>query len=286
MTQMTQMTQKQMKYRIAKNTIQELNIQPLIVAIPDYKSFFYTFHTVGLTSIGHLDDDGQYMESAIRRIKDGYVLLTSDNININATAAAANNSIAEITNIKRLVDTYLHLTRGIQLLIPTGIIHTRICFQNIVFKDGVLPLLTGFEYASVDAMPIAPIECRTIRHILKHNLTSISASTIYDISPDNKEEQTFLSKYINKPTAYIIEEMKGRKNTWNLYSLNELILGMLERDNGSVFLSKWKQCLRRGISVDDRETPDYFIRQTKELMYSADLAELTTPTTTGSSSLV
>jgi hypothetical protein len=185
---------------------------------------------------------------------------------------------------------YLHLMRGIQLLNSVSIVHLNICFRNIVVKDGLLPLLQGFEHAtnaiSPDNMLARPVECRAIKHILAHKLASISLSTILDICGDNKEEQTFLSKYINKPAGTIIETLLQLSNTWNVYSLNELFLGLLNNPHPpNSFLSKWKLCLERGTGTVDRGNPAYFIDQTCSLMYDANITELTT-TTTSSATLL
>ena len=259
--------------RITHNTINELNIQPILTNIPNYQSFFYTFHTVAPIVIGRLHND--YIEST-EPIRGGYVLLTSDNIHpCSATEF--------LTSVKRLIDMYLHLMRGIQLLNSVSIVHLNICFRNIVVKDGLLPLLQGFEHAtnviSPNNMLTRPVECRAIKHILAHKLASISLSTILDICGDNKEEQTFLSKYINKPAKFIIESLLQLSNTWNVYSLNELILGLLNNPHTpNSFLSKWKQCLERGTGTVDRGTPAYFIDRTCALMYDANMTELTTTT--------
>ena len=266
--------------RITRDTINELTIQPIIATIPNYQSFFYTFHSVVPIVLGRLQDD--YIEST-QPIKGGYVLLTSDNIHPSSAAEF-------LTSVKRLVDMYLHLIRGIQLLNSVSIVHLNICFRNIVVKDGLLPLLQGFEYAtnkvSPDNMLSRPIECRAIKHIMAHKLASISLTTILDICGDNKEEQTFLSNYINKPSPFIIESLLQMSNTWNVYSLNELILGLLNNPTPpNSFLSKWKQCLERGTCSLERGTAAYFIEQTCALMYGADLTELTT-TTTSSAALL
>ena len=266
--------------RITHNTINELNIQPILTNIPNHQSFFYTFHTVSPIVIGRLQND--YIEST-EPIRGGYVLLTSDNIHpCSATEF--------LTSIKRLVDMYLHLMKGMQLLNSVSIIHLNICFRNIVVKDGLLPLLQGFECAtnavSPDNMLSRPVECRAIKYIVTHKLASISLSSVLDICGDNKEEQTFLSKYINQPAKSIIETLLQLSNTWNVYSLNELFLGLLNNPHPpNSFLSKWKLCLERGTGTVDRETPAYFIDQTRALMYDADITELMT-TTTSSATLL
>jgi hypothetical protein len=185
---------------------------------------------------------------------------------------------------------YLHLMKGMLLLNSVSIIHLNICFRNIVVKDGLLPLLQGFECAtnavSPDNMLSRPVECRAIKYIVAHKLASISLSSVLDICGDNKEEQTFLSKYINQPAKSIIETLLQLSNTWNVYSLNELFLGLLNNPHPhNSFLSKWKQCLERGTGTVDRETPAYFIDQTRALMYDADITELMT-TTTSSATLL
>ena len=265
--------------RITTNTINELTIQPLIVAMPNYKSFFYTFNTVQPIEVGRLQDD--YIES-MEHVRSGYVLLTSDAIQYS-------DPMEYLTSVKRLIDFYLHLMQAVKMLDSASIIHRNWCFKNILIKDGVLPLLQGLEHASLrtrDELIRTPIECRTIRHIVAHDLASISNTTIADICRDNKEEQTFLSKYVNKPSAHIIRSLLTKYSpTWNVYSLNEMILGLLNNPiKEDTFLYKWKKCLERGLT-EERETADYFIQQTKTLMYACNIAELTTVTTSSSTLL-
>ena len=261
--------------RITRNTINELTIQPHLVCMPNYRSFFYTFHTVEPIEIGRLQED--YIEST-EHIKGGYVLLTSDAINQSPVHTY-------LTCVKRLVDLYLHLLQAVKMLNDASIIHLNICFRNIIIKDGVLPLLAGFESATLSLLSPTktiktPIECRALRYIIGNKLASISSSTVRDICGDNKEEQTFLSKYINKPAKSIIESLLQLSNTWNAYSLNELFLGLLNNPHTpNSFLSKWKQCLERGTGTVGRETASYFIEQTCALMYDAEMSELTTTTT-------
>ena len=266
--------------RITRNTINELTIQPIIMNIPNYPSFFYTFHTAEPVSIGRLQED--YLEST-EPIHGGYVLLTSEQIQ---TCPA----VEYLTSVKRLVDMYLHLMKAVQLLNDASILHLRICFKHIVFKDGVLPLLQGFEHAttvaSPDAMLSRPIECRAIKYILTNRLASISMSSILDICRDNKEEQTFLSGYINKPSTFIIESLLSRANTWNVYSLNELILGLLNNPlRPNSFLAKWKACLEEGTVSGERRCPAYFIAQTLALMRETDISELMGATTSSATLL-
>ena len=260
--------------RITRNTINELTIQPHLVCMPNYRSFFYTFHTVEPIEIGRLQED--YIEST-EHIKGGYVLLTSDAINQSPVHTY-------LTSVKRLVDLYLHLLQAVKMLNDASIIHLNICFRNIIIKDGVLPLLAGFESATLSLLSPTktiktPIECRALRYIIGNKLASISSSTVRDICGDNKEEQTFLSRYINQPATNIIMSLLKGASTWNVYSLNEMILGLLNNPiQPDSFLCKWKKLLQRGVGVDDRGTADYFMEKTKELMYTADIAELTTAT--------
>ena len=52
------------------------------------------------------------------------------------------------------------------------------------------------------------------------------------------------------------------------------------------FLYKWKQLLEQGVATDNRGNADYFLKQTKELMYAADIADLITTTTASSAALL
>jgi hypothetical protein len=156
-------------------------------------------------------------------------------------------------------------------------------------KDGTLPLLTGLEHATLspDKTIRNPVECRAVRYIIDNKLASISSNTILNICRDNKEEQTFLSKYVNQPSADIIASLLTRSSTWNVYSLNEMILSLLNNPiKPDSFLYKWKQLLEQGVATDNRENADYFLKQTKELMYAADITDLITTTTASSAALL
>jgi len=259
---------KRIKTRLTKNTIHEVHIQPTIINIPNYSSFFYTFDTAEPISIGRLQED--YMEST-EVIKDGYLLLSYDGIHLSPATEF-------ITNVKRLIDLYLHIMKGNQLLNSVSIIHLNICLNNIIIKDGELPLLQGFEHAVFKATPsnmiVLPIECRAIKYMINHKLSSISVSNVLDIC-ENKDEEVFLTTYINKPNQYILDSLLQYSNTWNSYSLNVLILKLLNDFNPNPFIKKWKQLIKQGLTVFNRGTPEYFIEQTLQLMRSAEFADLT-----------
>jgi len=159
-----------------------------------------------------------------------------------------------------------------------GIIHLNICLNNIVVKDGSLPLLKGFEHATMNAsfehMLEDPIECRTIQYMKTHGLKSISKSNISDICGDHLGEQCFLSSFVNKPATYMLSWLNECSKTWNVYALNSLFLSWLKNVE-NVFVSKWMACLERGIATTDRGTPDYFMDETKALLYSAEWSDLT-----------
>jgi hypothetical protein len=171
--------------------------------------------------------------------------------------------------------------KGIQQLSQIGMIHLNICLNNLIVKEGTLPLLKGFEHAtmdvSVDHMLEDPIECRVIRFMITHGLKSISKSNILDICGDNLAEQSFLHSFVNKPVTYMLSWLKDCSNTWNVYALNSLFLSHLEEPSwmGNVFVSKWIECLKKGIAITDRGTPDYFMEETKKLLYSAERSDLT-----------
>jgi len=88
--------------RLTLNTINELQIQPHLIRIPNYRSFFYTFHTVEQVDVGRLQ--ANYLESTERIVKSKYVLLTSDSFPIIPIPSY-------LTCIKRYTDMYLHLMK-------------------------------------------------------------------------------------------------------------------------------------------------------------------------------
>jgi len=193
-----------------------------------------------------------------------------------------------------MTDMYLHLMAGIQLLNANRVVHLNIKFDATVFvANNSLPLLGGFEYysaimadyVSVDKMLERPIECRAIRYLLVHKLASLSITNIQDICFDeednddaqqDQQDQQFLTTFINMPLKQLITSLLSYSGTWNVFSLNELFLKLLHRDTPNVFVSKWKQCLLKGVSNNPRERgcPSDYIAETRALMYSADLADL------------
>lgn len=252
-----------MSIRLTKNTINELTIQPHLVSIPNYRSFFYTFHTVEPIDIGRLNED--YIEST-ECIQSDFILLTSDRFPTTPLSSY-------LTNIKRYIDMYLHLMKGMKLLDTAHIVHLDICLKNIIIKDGTLPLLKGFERATMDVsiknMLVSPIECRTIMHIVNHRLSSLSRQTIEEIT-DEADEIEFLTPYINKPKQYIIDSLLKWSSTWNVYSLNHLFLDLLDLTNlTNAFTIQWREILKT------RRSPDDCIKETTQLMLSAELADLT-----------
>jgi hypothetical protein len=260
--------------RLTLNTINELTIQPYIIAIPNYSSFFYTFHTVEPIDLGLIEED--CIECA-ECIQTSFVLLTSDYFPIHPISTY-------LTNIKKYIDMYIHLMKGIQLLDDAKIIHLNICLDNIIIKDGNLPLLKGFEHAIINNGPSeslfatphwsfkSPLECRTIRHMLDHKLSSLSKQNIEEIS-DDPDEIAFLTPYINKPKQTIVDSLLKWANTWNMYSLNHLFLDLLDLTNlTNEFTTKWREILKTRIS------PNYCVEETIKLMLSTPLSTLSSNT--------
>jgi len=254
-----------MTTRLTKNTINELTIQPLIVAIPDYRSFFYTFHSVEPLEISLLNEE--YIESS-ECIQSPFVLLTSDKILVTPP-------LAFLTNVKRCIDMYVHLMKGIELLNEVGIVHLDISWRNIIVKDGVLPLLKGFEHSVIkvttNKMLERPIECRTIRHMIGRGLTGLSKHTAEEISDGEESDIAFLMPYINKPN--VIDSLLTNSKTWNVYSLNHLFLDLFASDNlvnhVNEFVMKWQKLLKQ-----TNHEPKYYIEKTIDLMVSSKMSDL------------
>jgi len=250
-----------MTTRLTKNTINELTIQPLIVAIPDYRSFFYTFHTVEPVDIGLLNQE--YIESS-ECIQSPFVLLTSDKI-------IATSPLAFLTNVKRCIDMYVHLMKGIGLLNEVGIVHLDISWRNIIVKDGVLPLLKGFEQCVIkvttNKMLETPIECRAIRHMLRQGLTGLSKHTAEELCDGEEGDFAFLAPYINK--LNVIDSLLTNSKTWNVYSLNHLFLEILTNITENSFVTEWKELLKQ-----TNHAPQYYIEKTIYLMVSSKMSDL------------
>lgn len=251
-----------MTTRLTKNTINELTIQSLIVAIPNYRSFFYTFHTAEPIDIGRLNRE--YIEST-ECIQSQFVLLTSDSFPVTSP-------FSFLTNVKRCIDMYVHLMKGIQLLNEVGIVHLDISWKNIIVKDGVLPLLKGFEKCvtkvTTNKMLETPIECRTIRHMIRHNLTGLSRHTAEEICESDEDDLAFLLPYINKHN--VINLLLSNSKTWNVYSLNHLFLEFLVSANiDNAFTTRWLELLKQ-----INHSPLYYIEKTIELMLSSEIIDL------------
>ena len=253
-----------MTTRLTKNTINELTIQPLIVSIPDYRSFFYTFHTVEPLEISVLNEES--IESS-ECIQSFFILLTSDRFPITSP-------LSFLTNVKRCIDMYVHLMKGIELLNGLGIVHLDISWRNIIVKDGVLPLLKGFEQSVIkvttNKMLETPIECRTIRHMLRYGLTGLSKHTAEEICED-ESDIAFLAPYINKPN--VIDSLLTNSKTWNVYSLNHLFLDLFASDNltnhVNAFVTEWKELLKQ-----TNHAPKYYVEKTIDLMVSSKMSDL------------
>jgi len=249
--------------RLTKNTINELTIQPIIVAIPDYRSFFYTFHNVEPLEIGRLNQE--YIESS-ECIQSPFVLLISDRFLVMS-------SLSFLTNVKRCIDMYVHLMKGIQLLNEVGIVHLDISWKNIIVKDGVLPLLKGFEQSTTkvttNKMLETPIECRVIRHMVHYGLTGLSNHTAEEICGDDESDLAFLTHYVNRPN--VIDSLLSNSKTWNVYSLNHLFLDLFvsTRFVSNAFVTKWLELLKQ-----TNHSPLYYVEKTIDLMVSSELSDL------------
>jgi hypothetical protein len=245
--------------RLTKNTINELTIQPIIVAIPNYRSFFYTFHTAEPIDISRLNQE--YIESS-EFIKSPFILLTSDRFVVTS-------SLSFLTNVKRCIDMYVHLMKGIHLLNEVGIVHLDISWKNIIVKDGVLPLLRGFERCTTkvttNKMLETPIECRVIMHMIRQGLSGLSKHTAEEICGGDEDDIAFLTHYVNKPN--VIDSLLSNSKTWNVYSLNHLFLEILTKNN--TFLTKWLQLLKQ-----TNHPPLYYVEKTIDLMVSSEISDL------------
>ena len=252
--------------RLTRNTINELTIQPLIVAIPDYRSFFYTFHTVEPVDIGRLNPKFiEYIEFS-ECIQSPFVLLTSDRFLVTS-------SLSFLTNVKKCIDMYVHLMKGIGLLNEVGIVHLDISWKNIIVKDGVLPLLRGFEQCTTkvttNKMLETPIECRVIRHMIRHRLTGLSKHTAEEICGSDEDELAFLTHYINRQN--VIDSLLLNSKTWNVYSLNHLFLDYLVVvvSANNKFVTQWLELLKQ-----TNQPPLYYIEKTIDLMVSSEISDL------------
>jgi hypothetical protein len=254
--------------RLTKNTINELTIQPLIVAIPNYRSFFYTFHIAEPLDIGVLNQE--YIESS-ECIQSPFVLLTSDRFLVTS-------SLSFLTNVKKCVDMYVHLMKGIGLLNEVGIVHLDISWKNIIVKDGVLPLLRGFEQCTTkvttNKMLETPIECRVIRHMIRHKLTGLSKHTAEEICGYDEVDLAFLTHYINRHN--VIDSLLLNSKTWNVYSLNHLFLDYLVSASvnsasltNNKFVTQWLELLKQ-----TNHPPLYYIEKTIDLMVSSEILDL------------
>lgn len=248
--------------RLTRNTINELTIQPLIVAIPNYRSFFYTFHMAEPVDVGRLNQE--YIESS-EFIKSPFILLTSDRFLVTT-------SLSFLTNVKRCIDMYVHLMKGIQLLNEVGIVHLDISWKNIIVKDGVLPLLRGFEQSTTkvttNKMLETPIECRVIRHMIRHRLTGLSKHTAEEICGSDESDLAFLTHYINR--SNVIDSLLSNSKTWNVYSLNHLFLDILTNTiKNNTFLTKWLELLKQ-----TNHPPFYYVEKTIDLMVSSEMSDL------------
>ena len=250
--------------RLTKNTVNELTIQPLIVAIPNYRSFFYTFHTAEPIDIGRLNQE--YIESS-ECIQSPFVLLTSDRFLVTS-------SLSFLTNVKRCIDMYVHLMKGIGLLNELGIVHFDISWKNIIVKDGVLPLLKGFEQCTTkvttNKMLETPIECRAIRHMLRQGLTGLSYHTAEEICGSDEEDLAFLTHYVNQPN--VMDSLLSNSKRWNVYSLNHLFLDLFVNTSlvkNNAFVTKWLELLKQ-----TNHLPLYYVEKTIELMVSSEMSDL------------
>jgi GTPase SAR1 family protein len=142
-------------------------------------------------------------------------------------------------------------------------------------KDGVLPLLKGFEHSVIkvttNKMLERPIECRMIRHMLRHRLTGLSKHTAEELCDGEEGDLAFLAPYINKPN--VIDSLLTNSKRWNVYSLNHLFLNLFESENltnhMNAFVTEWKELLKQ-----TNHEPKYYVEKTIDLMVSSKMSDL------------
>jgi GTPase SAR1 family protein len=113
-----------------------------------------------------------------------------------------------------------------------------------------------------------PIECRTIRHMLRQGLTGLSKHTAEELCDGEESDLAFLGPYINKPN--VIDSLLTNSKTWNVYSFNHLFLDLFSSKNlANVFVTEWKELLKQTNHV-----PNYYIEKTIDLMVSSKMSDL------------
>lgn len=227
----------------------------------------------------------------------------------------ANNYKNKSHYIRFLINAYIKLLHSIQVLVQNNIVHNQIHYDTICIDENDDVLITQFGlslYTIVSnindeyirpffakyepAYPYWPIEFHVLSYLLANKMETISSlhieQVIQDIISKNKlftplsemsnhaekykkETKIYLSKYINQPLKYIIDDMFCYKHTWDQYALSVLFLDILLEQHDTLdmknqFIMSFIQLLECNIHMVPskrmslHDTLDFFYKLTYE----------------------
>lgn len=160
--------------------------------------------------------------------------------------------------IYHIIDSYIHILNGLNILIDNDIFLFDLTDKNIIFDNTLKPKLINYELAmyndfkkqdffnilkKINNYSLKPIEIHLLFYLYNNDIEYISFPFISDIidnfihkipffdlfSPKYKEQYReeglkFLNIFVNKPSHYVYDEIIKYKHTWSNYSLSIIYL--------------------------------------------------------------
>ena len=258
--------------------------------IPDtWSKHFYLFEDVETMKIGALDTGIQNLH-AFRELKDdGTSLVWYKNRHLVYMDGYLRSLSCSRKYILFVTDFYRRLLLNIDLLVGCQIVHNNIGFKSLVV-DFETPILTNFRFGldlktnsrsnikrffiqyAPDRLQWA-LEIHLLCYLQTNKLDSLSFSNIELVVKSVVAENTFLktfgqkivtkyideginyfSKYVNKNTDWIVDDVLRYANTWDNYALSVAYLKIIidlysnisnknSKANKSKFLIQFMQLL-------------------------------------------
>jgi hypothetical protein len=240
--------------------INDIKINKIIEKIENHKDFFipiFDIEDIKLRDIYHNFNTNMEISSKINK----YVLITYHLENYSYFISFLKSLPNHKLFIYHLVDSYIHILNGLNLLKDNNICLFDLTNKNIIFDNTLKPKIINYELAlyketiksdfleilkKCDNYTLKPIEIHLLFYIYNNDIEYVSSSFIFDII-DNfinkmpffdlfsskyrqqyKEESIkYYKNFVNKPKEYIYDEILRFKYTWSNYSLSLIYLHII-----------------------------------------------------------
>jgi len=234
-----------------------IKINEIIEKISNNKNFFILINDIENIKIRDINDNNvELIEENNKYILIKYNL---DNYSyfINFFKSLPNPKLF----IYHIIDSYIHILNGLNILIDNNIHLFDLTNKNIIFDSTLKAKIINYELAlykdttkpdfieilkKCDNYTLKPIEIHLLFYIYNNDIEYVSSSFILNIIDNFIEKMPFFelfslkykqqyreesikyyNNFINKPKAYIYDEIMTYKYTWSNYSLSIIYLHII-----------------------------------------------------------